>query len=447
MVLLLCIDSYAPTTVPSINPSELPSAAPSVIPSSSSPSEVPSTVRTAGSSIAPTTVPIVKPSVFPTQGPLSAQPSQPFMHPSTQPSCQLTSQPSTLPSVQPTSKPSMHPTSRPSYQPSDQPSSQTSVQPGSYPNTQVDSYPTVVPSICDESVNPLLLFSSFFSLQADLSFSNELVEYEWSCVILTAKFFGQDCLGADGKLIFKMPSTNRVLEYNGLNLIKDVSYRFTLLVSTSDGRIHSSLTDLSMVDGDDGGGVLIQTIGSPFQAAKINVGDRVTISSAIASVALGNTQASWTTEVNGISVNIPSLTPLTRDVRFESILSMMLYPLVIGANTLDAGCTISFQLSAKASSSRITIVTNASPAGGSIVVNPTIGISFSTTFIMNSIDWSDDVGDYPLAYSFAQRSSAYSRSLIIQSHCNGSITTERVTTLIVTEGKWLTVEIREYCTS
>ena len=90
---------------------------------------------------------------------------------------------------------------------------------------------------------------------------------------------------------------------------------------------------------------------------------------------------------------------------------------------MSAGATITFRLKIKeigsefSSYSDTNIIVNQPPHGGSLEVNPSLGYSFSTTFIMIMAQYSDDTSDYPLSYSFSYQLSPSSNVLNIQLKC------------------------------
>lgn len=48
-------------------------------------------------------------------------------------------------------------------------------------------------------------------------------------------------------------------------------------------------------------------------------------------------------------------------------------------------------------------MTNAPPTGGHVKATPRTGVAALDTFVLESLDWSDDVDDLPLTYSFSSR--------------------------------------------
>ena len=46
---------------------------------------------------------------------------------------------------------------------------------------------------------------------------------------------------------------------------------------------------------------------------------------------------------------------------------------------------------------------NAAPTGGHVKARPSAGVAALDTFTLESVDWSDDVDDLPLTYSFSSR--------------------------------------------
>lgn len=53
-----------------------------------------------------------------------------------------------------------------------------------------------------------------------------------------------------------------------------------------------------------------------------------------------------------------------------------------------------------ASFAEVTFTTNGPPTSGSVSVSPLSGYTFTTKFLMSSLNWVDDSSDYPLLYGF-----------------------------------------------
>jgi hypothetical protein len=99
------------------------------------------------------------------------------------------------------------------------------------------------------------------------------------------------------------------------------------------------------------------------------------------------------------------------------------FPLVISQKTLSPGATITFRLEINEigsnfrSYSETKVLVNQPPNGGSLVVDPFNGYSFSTIFEMRMSQYSSEFSNYPLSYSFSYQLSPTLNILGLQLQC------------------------------
>lgn len=58
----------------------------------------------------------------------------------------------------------------------------------------------------------------------------------------------------------------------------------------------------------------------------------------------------------------------------------------------------------------MSVAVNAAPTGGYIEATPRTGVAALDTFTLESLDWSDDVDDLPLLFSFSYVNGQVSRT-------------------------------------
>ncbi|CAM9646533.1 unnamed protein product [Scytosiphon promiscuus] len=81
--------------------------------------------------------------------------------------------------------------------------------------------------------------------------------------------------------------------------------------------------------------------------------------------------------------------------------------LVVRPKILTGGSTYTFRLSATdvnsgaAGLAEVSVLMNAAPTGGHVEVTPRAGRAAIDTFVLESLDWTDEVDDLPLMFSFA----------------------------------------------
>lgn len=63
-------------------------------------------------------------------------------------------------------------------------------------------------------------------------------------------------------------------------------------------------------------------------------------------------------------------------------------------------------------------MTNAAPTGGHVEATPRAGVAALDTFTLESLDWSDDVDDLPLMYSFSSMVRTLTTLLYTLVRCN-----------------------------
>jgi hypothetical protein len=131
--------------------------------------------------------------------------------------------------------------------------------------------------------------------------------------------------------------------------------------------------------------------------------------------------ASWSVIFADSPVKVTALTPLAKNFTTSDAAAGITFAFSIGPNTLVAGRTYTFQLtagnllhpSASSSFGQIDLAVNAPPGGGSVTVSPSRGTALRTLFSMAMSGWIDDVTDYPLSYGFFyQQYSSYPRLTI-----------------------------------
>jgi hypothetical protein len=99
--------------------------------------------------------------------------------------------------------------------------------------------------------------------------------------------------------------------------------------------------------------------------------------------------------------------------------------LVLVGNSLPEQSSFIFTLrcsldNGHSSSSSLTITTNSPPFGGALEVTPSKGVMLNTTFVMRSLDWSDE--DLPLSYQFGYLTSSSFDQVVLRSKMELSYT-------------------------
>jgi hypothetical protein len=249
--------------------------------------------------------------------------------------------------------------------------------------------------------------------------------FQWSCMIVTPRLYGRDC-----NFILNFPQPYEYqCQFDGELLIPDYTYEVVLIVSAEDGRFDRITINLEA--GDQSLNVYSTSNGGTTTASKINPNTRLTINGVLQQVSERNEQynASWMTIVNGHHQIIPTLAPQQTLITFKynenfkvhnylSSSQIVNFPIVVEQGVLLPGFTVTFQLRISkvdadhvVSYSEVTVIVSQPPSGGSFYVNPLIGDSYSTLFMMSMVRFT---GDIPLSFSFSYQIGVFSNILSIQ---------------------------------
>ena len=109
---------------------------------------------------------------------------------------------------------------------------------------------------------------------------------------------------------------------------------------------------------------------------------------------------------DGNAIDVDTTTPHNRDI--ASNVSSISYAFSTPPNTFVTGKTYSFQLSARLSTTDTAVLTSAAliatangpPTSGELIISPSMGLSFNTSFLFRALYWTEDTSDYPITYSF-----------------------------------------------
>ena len=210
--------------------------------------------------------------------------------------------------------------------------------------------------------------------------------FEWECSELSPDF------GADCPAEFTGGNVS-VLELPAGTLPANV-YSISVTVSNLGGQIDTASIELSVVD------TRVPTVEVNDVLAKYNPGKKVIITGVV-TASDGDAVAQWdSSSIDSFPSAEIALTPLIKSIPQGS----SLFQLSIASNSLTAGLTYTFELSAAYVSSSndavasVSIVMNQPPSGGVLRVTPGVGTALATTFEFSTSQWTDDSADFPLLY-------------------------------------------------
>jgi hypothetical protein len=222
--------------------------------------------------------------------------------------------------------------------------------------------------------------------------SSTVLSYAWSCVILSANNFGQDCVS----VIQSSTRSSSSAIIPPLSLTKGLAYAFTVSVLASDER--SSAASVTVIADSLSIDTEITTTTTVFNA-DANI--------AVDGMIFGNTStfASWTVFSGSNVMTTSSLTPLSSSFSASEIVSGLSFPISFPPFTFTAGLSYTFRLSAYAvenatriSSAEISILINTPPSSGIVAISPSSGDALSV-FLITAQGWIASTS-FPLEYVF-----------------------------------------------
>jgi hypothetical protein len=260
--------------------------------------------------------------------------------------------------------------------------------------------------------------SSAVSIDASSSFDPDYpsvpVNFTWSCKVLYPTY-GDDC-GLSGV----ESSYASILSLSSGILSANHTYEFAVLVTSQRGAYSSTSTTV-IVKGED---IPLVSISGKI-ADKYNPDAKAIFTGFVDNTLTSRiAYARWASvDFNSTVLAVAASTPLYKTIAATASTSSI-YELALQANTLAAGKTYTFQLSATYSTSnrakvdsyaQVTITMNSPPRNGEISCDPTSGVTYNTTFLLSTYSWLDDVSDYPLMYVLAYYTLDIGASTVVKS--------------------------------
>jgi len=232
------------------------------------------------------------------------------------------------------------------------------------------------------------------------SLQSRLLYFRWTCMKYSPNY---------GATCNTLPSvvTNAADYMIPSNTLKPGTYK--LILQVSKGVSFNSSTSTS---------VLVTLVSSPVPKVsfssiqtKYDPSRKLVLSTSIE--ATDTVTAAWSSST--VKLETGSYTRTPTNTTFPS--GVYSFQLSIGANTLTAGLSYTFTVSAAyisvnpkerpaVSASTVTITMNSPPFGGSLDISPKsnltpYGTALNTSFSLRTFQWTDDVEDYPMLYAFS----------------------------------------------
>jgi len=230
------------------------------------------------------------------------------------------------------------------------------------------------------------------SASASYSGETRAVTFSWICVEQYPDY-GADCglsLPATSVVSFVAYDPSCV---NCMMLPPAKTFGFSVHVSNDGGLSSSYPTVLSTT----ANAIPKVIVDAPLD--KYNVESKILLGANIIGVL--DVTATWMYGDSAVSPSF-ALTPASK----QFLAGTVFFELALKNNIFTPGLSYTFDLYAYypasdgeiPAPSQVTIVMNAAPVGGVLVVDPTQGVAMNTSFSFQTLDWSDDPNDYPLSY-------------------------------------------------
>lgn len=221
--------------------------------------------------------------------------------------------------------------------------------------------------------------------------------YSWSCLVLSAENFGDNCL--DG---FSGDLSASSIEIPSQSLMGNVSYEYTLVVSSNLGGVsRTDSTSLIVIGSADGAMLEID-----FDFSTVS-GQSQTI--AIPALITGDEDVTlvWSLRTTGTGLVLmdAAITPLMLSLTASQVSMGFPFDLGLSQAALADSVSYTFRLTATTASGGVSYADVffagfSAPSGGGFQVVPSTGDAYETMFLFSASGWVDDPADYPLFYQF-----------------------------------------------
>ena len=243
----------------------------------------------------------------------------------------------------------------------------------------------------------------------EMSISRHSLLYVFSCVVASGELFGTDCVSASGDT-YPSESSNGVgsfyasMNFNAKDFASDTTYE----ISVSIYPVENEITGRFGVTDPNRHTLLVYVnTGSPIPKitfddgmVKVNHDEELRIRAFVETESV-SCFAAWK------AFESEELIPLKFDFTGKELSrGTSIFALFLPPHSLEPSLSYIFELTATylpgggTSIAKYIVAVNAAPIGGSIRVNPNIGISLETRFMLLANDWTDDPADYPLQFRF-----------------------------------------------
>ena len=247
--------------------------------------------------------------------------------------------------------------------------------------------------------------------------------------------------GADCGLPISL-STTSIATVPASKMTLNVTYAFTILVSSSDGRYASQTVQVT----PSFSGSAQVSITSLF--TRFNPSSKLVLNSTLsATYAVTST---WSVSTaHGVSFPFAALTSQTKSFTVGDAEAHVNFPLGADSGTFSAGNAYTFRLTvypaqdtSHSTFTEMTLTANAAPTGGYISSSPSSGSALVTQFLLSSPGWTADAASFPLSYTFSYTLSPASPYLTVAAMSLRTFTTTTLPAGLSSQGSNVTVQAK-----
>ena len=247
--------------------------------------------------------------------------------------------------------------------------------------------------------------------------------------------YGADCglpISSSTASIATVPASEMTLK---------VTYAFTVLVSSSDGRSASQTVQVTP-SFSGSAHVSITSVSTRFNpSSKLVLNSNLSATYAVTST--------WSVSTaHGASFPFASLTAQTKSFAVGDV-GHVNFPLSVDGGTFSGGNVYTFRLTAyrarytsNSAFTEIILTANAAPTGGYISSSPHSGSALMTQFLLSSPGWTADAASFPLSYTFSYTLSPASPYLTVAAMSLRTFTTTTLPAGLSSQGSNVTVQAK-----
>ena len=237
-----------------------------------------------------------------------------------------------------------------------------------------------------------------------------------------------------------LSSETSIATVRALTMTLNVTYAYTVSVTSSDGRSASQTVQVTP-SFPGSAHVSITSLSTRF-----NPSLKLVLNSTLS--ATSQVTSTWTiSTADGVSFPFASLTSQTKSFTAGDAVARVNFPLSVDSGIFSGGKVYTFRLTvhpamdmSRSTFSEMILTANAAPTGGYLSSSPNSGSALVTQFLLFSPGWTADAASFPLSYTFSYTLSSASPYLTVAASSLRAFTTTTLPTGPSTQGSIVTVQ-------